>query len=108
MDKRIVERRELSATEERCIVNNIYAIAPGVWRMKDVFVNVFIIESQQQPGWVLIDTGLKSSYTKIKNMIGVNGYPKARTPDFSARCLERKMNKLAIVNPRKNTTMKIA
>lgn len=69
MDKRIVDRREVSATDERHIVNNIYAVAPGVWRMKDVFVNIFIIESQQQPGYVLIDTGLKSSYAKIKNMI---------------------------------------
>lgn len=50
-------------------MNNIYAVAPGVWRMKDVFVNVFIIESQTQPGWVLVDTGLKSSVAKIKNMI---------------------------------------
>ena len=69
MDRRLVEQREQSATEERLIVNNIYAIAPGVWRMKDVFVNVFIIECQEQPGWVLVDTGLKSSYAKIKNMI---------------------------------------
>lgn len=69
MDKRIIDRREVSVTEERHIVNNIFAVAPGVWRMKDVFVNVFIIESQKQPGWVLVDTGLKSSYAKIKNMI---------------------------------------
>ncbi len=69
MDKRLIDRREVSATQERHIANNIYAVAPGVWRMKDVFVNVFIIESQEQPGWVLVDTGLKSSYAKIKNLI---------------------------------------
>lgn len=69
MDKKLVDKRTISATEERLIVSNIYAIAPGVWRMKDVFVNVYIIESQQQPGWVLVDTGLKSSVAKIKNMI---------------------------------------
>lgn len=69
MDRRIVDKRAISATEERPIVNNIFAVAPGVWRMKDVFVNVYIIESQEQPGWVLVDTGLKSSYAKIKNMI---------------------------------------
>lgn len=69
MDKRVVDRREISATEERHIINNIYSVAPGIWRMKDVFVNVFIIESQEQPGWVLVDTGLKSSSAKIKNMI---------------------------------------
>ena len=69
MDRRIVDQRNISATEERNIVNNIFAVAPNVWRMKDVFVNVFIIESQDQPSWVLVDTGLKSSYAKIKNMI---------------------------------------
>lgn len=69
MDRRIVDRRDISATEERHIVNNIFAVAPNVWRMKDVFVNVFIIESQEQPGWVVVDMGLKSSYAKIKNMI---------------------------------------
>lgn len=69
MDRRLVDRREQSATQEREIVNNIYAIAPNVWRMKDVFVNVYIIESTEQPGWVLIDTGMKSSYAKIKNMV---------------------------------------
>jgi glyoxylase-like metal-dependent hydrolase (beta-lactamase superfamily II) len=78
MDKKITDQREQSATEERSIVNNIYAIAPGVWRMKDVFVNVFIIESQVQPGWVLVDTGLKSSYAKIKNMIAEVMEPGAR------------------------------
>lgn len=69
MDKRIVDKRNVSVTEERHIVGNIYAVSPNVWRMKDVFVNVYIIESQEQPGWVLVDTGLKSSYAKIKNMI---------------------------------------
>ena len=78
MDKRLVDKREVSATEEREIVNNIYAIAPGVWRMKDVFVNVFIIESQVQPGWVLLDTGFKSSYTKIKNMVAETIEPGAK------------------------------
>lgn len=69
MDKKLVDKRDISATEERHIVNNIYAVAPGVWRMKDVFVNVYIIESRDTPSWVLVDTGLKSSYAKIKNMI---------------------------------------
>lgn len=69
MDKKIIEKREVSATDEREIIDNIYAVAPGVWRMKDVFVNVYIIECQEQPGWVLVDTGMKSTYTKIKKMI---------------------------------------
>lgn len=69
MDRKLTDSRAATATEEREIVNNIYAVAPAVWRMKDVFVNVYIIEGTSQPGWVLVDTGLKSSYTKIKAMI---------------------------------------
>lgn len=69
MDRKLAEQREISATAERQIIDNIYAIAPGVWRMKDVFVNVFVIESQEQPGWVLVDTGLKSSHNKIKKLV---------------------------------------
>ncbi len=78
MDRKLVDKREQSATEEREVVNNIYAVAPGVWRMKDVFVNVFVIESQQRPGWVLVDTGMKSSYAKIKNLIAEAIEPDAR------------------------------
>lgn len=78
MDKKLVDKRDVSVTEERLVVNNIYAVAPGLWRMKDVFVNVFIIESQTQPGWVVVDTGLKSSVAKIKNMIAEVMEPGAR------------------------------
>jgi glyoxylase-like metal-dependent hydrolase (beta-lactamase superfamily II) len=70
MNRKIADQRQSGASAEREIIDHIYAIAPGVWRMKDIFVNVYIIESQEQPGWVLVDTGLKSSYQKIKKMIG--------------------------------------
>jgi glyoxylase-like metal-dependent hydrolase (beta-lactamase superfamily II) len=63
----------VSATEERELLSNVWAVAPGVWRMKDVFVNVFLVQNMQEgtsaPGPVLIDTGLKSSAPKIKKMI---------------------------------------
>jgi glyoxylase-like metal-dependent hydrolase (beta-lactamase superfamily II) len=36
--------------------------------MKDVFVNVYMIHEPQKNTWVLVDTGLKSSATKIKRM----------------------------------------
>jgi glyoxylase-like metal-dependent hydrolase (beta-lactamase superfamily II) len=47
-----------------------YKVAPGVWGMKIVFVNVYIIASGEDRGnnWVLIDTGLKGSGDKIKRM----------------------------------------
>jgi len=69
MDRALVDRREASATEERVLFDHIYSVAPGVWRMKDVFVNVYIIQNTDSPEWVLIDTGLKSSAPKIKKMI---------------------------------------
>jgi glyoxylase-like metal-dependent hydrolase (beta-lactamase superfamily II) len=68
MNKAIIDRREVSATEERLLDNNIFLVAPGVYRMKDIFVNIFIIQNSEATDWVLIDTGLKSSAAKIKKM----------------------------------------
>lgn len=78
MDRKIIDQRQVSASSEREITDNIYLVAPGVWRMKDVFVNVYVVESQEQPGWVLVDTGLKSSYAKIKKLIMEAIEPDAR------------------------------
>lgn len=69
MNQNIVENRQVSATMEKEIGKNIFLVAPGVWRMKDVFVNVFIIQNNHSSNWILIDTGLKSSALKIKKMI---------------------------------------
>src|SRR5689334_19247124 len=81
MNKAIVDRREVSATAERNISKNIFAVAPGVWRMKDLFVNVFILQDRDQSNWVLVDAGLKSSASKIRKMaeeiFGSTGRPTA-------------------------------
>jgi LPXTG-motif cell wall-anchored protein len=69
MNRNIVENSQATATEEKEISKNIFSVAPGVWRMKDVFVNVFIIQNSHSSNWVLVDTGLKSSLPKIKKMI---------------------------------------
>jgi glyoxylase-like metal-dependent hydrolase (beta-lactamase superfamily II) len=47
-----------------------YRVCPGVWGMKVVFVNVYIIAAGEDSGnnWVLIDAGLKGSGDKIKRM----------------------------------------
>jgi glyoxylase-like metal-dependent hydrolase (beta-lactamase superfamily II) len=37
--------------------------------MKDIFVNVFIIQNTERTNWVLVDAGLKSSALKIKQMV---------------------------------------
>lgn len=42
-----------------------FDVAPGIWGVKDVFVNFYFIESREQNSWVLVDTGLKSSLAPI-------------------------------------------
>ena len=43
-----------------------YKVAPGVWGMKILFVNVYLISAGENAGnsWVLVDTGLKGSANK--------------------------------------------
>ena len=50
------------------ISKDIFAVAPGVWGMKDVFVNVYMVSNPEDNSWVLIDAGLKWSAGKIKSM----------------------------------------
>jgi glyoxylase-like metal-dependent hydrolase (beta-lactamase superfamily II) len=45
-----------------------YSVAPGVWRIKDVFVNMYLIHNPSQNKWVLVDTGLKTSAGKIRKV----------------------------------------
>lgn len=81
MNRTIVDRREQSATEERSVGSNSWLVAPGVWRLKDIFVNVYIIQNREGTEWVLVDTGLKSTASKIKSLVtelfGSGSTPKA-------------------------------
>jgi glyoxylase-like metal-dependent hydrolase (beta-lactamase superfamily II) len=56
-------------------------VAEGIWRLKDYFVNVYMIQSQTDQSWVLLDAGLKTSASKIKKMarklFGENSRPEA-------------------------------
>jgi glyoxylase-like metal-dependent hydrolase (beta-lactamase superfamily II) len=45
-----------------------FAVAPGVWGQKDIFVNFYMIHNPKENRWVLVDTGLKTSAGKIKSM----------------------------------------
>lgn len=45
---------------------SFFQVADGVWGMKDIFVNVYFVSTEE--GWVLIDAGLKSAYKKIKGV----------------------------------------
>lgn len=62
-------QQETITMEENEVFKGVFEVAHGVWRMKDLFVNVFIIQSGDSDNWVLVDTGLKSSYNKIRKMI---------------------------------------
>lgn len=43
-------------------------VAPGVWRVKDIFVNVYLVHEPQENKWVLIDAGLKTTGSKIEKL----------------------------------------
>lgn len=47
---------------------DMFAVAPGVWGMKDIFVNLYIVINTENKSWVLVDAGLKTAYPKIKKM----------------------------------------
>jgi len=47
---------------------DLFVVAPGVWGMKDVFVNVYAISNPATNTWWLVDAGLRWSGSKIKRM----------------------------------------
>jgi glyoxylase-like metal-dependent hydrolase (beta-lactamase superfamily II) len=53
-------------TEEQEIFKNVFSVASGVWRIKDIFVNMYLVSTDA--GWVLVDAGLKTSHSKIKKL----------------------------------------
>lgn len=69
MNRGKVDRREQSATEERSIGTNAWLVAPGVYRLKDIFVNVYLIQDREATGWVMVDAGLKSTAPKVRNLV---------------------------------------
>jgi len=50
--------------------SSYFNVAPGVWGMKIVFVNIYMIASgnSESKKWVLVDTGLPNATHKIKAM----------------------------------------
>src|SRR3954451_3828873 len=58
-----------------------FQVAPGVWGMKDIFVNMYMIQDSESGKWVLVDAGLKTSAGKIKKMaadlFGADSKPRA-------------------------------
>lgn len=44
----------------------LFPVAPGVWGIKDIFVNVYLVATSSSGNWVLVDTGLKTAAKKIR------------------------------------------
>lgn len=55
-------------TNKKEINIDLFAVAPGVWGLKDVFVNMYAITNPSDNSWVLVDAGLKWSAPKIRKM----------------------------------------
>lgn len=55
-------------TQSNYVKVDLFAVAPGVWGMKDIFVNVYAILNPSENNWFLVDAGLKWSAPKIKRM----------------------------------------
>jgi glyoxylase-like metal-dependent hydrolase (beta-lactamase superfamily II) len=71
----------MTLTSIGSIEKKIFSVAPGVWGMRDVFVNFYMIQNTTDDNWVLVDAGLKWSSGKIKRManflFGENSKPSA-------------------------------
>lgn len=44
---------------------NWYSVAQGVWGIRDLFVNIYLVHNPSDNTWVLVDTGFASSASKI-------------------------------------------
>lgn len=53
----------------KSVINlNWFSVAPGIWGLRDGFVNTYFIHNAVEKKWVLIDTGLKRSAVKIQEL----------------------------------------
>jgi len=56
-------------TETRLIEQiDYFKVAEGVWYIKDIFVNIYMVSNPADNSWVLIDAGLKTTAKKIRSM----------------------------------------
>ncbi len=53
---------------KKLLPSTAFLVAPGVWGMKDTIVNFYIIQDGASSDWVLVDTGMKWSGSKIKKL----------------------------------------
>ncbi|WP_373514410.1 MBL fold metallo-hydrolase [Persicitalea sp.] len=45
-----------------------FEVAKGIWGMKEYFVNVYMVQNEDDGKWVLVDTGLPISGSSVKKM----------------------------------------
>ncbi|MBE7170574.1 MAG: MBL fold metallo-hydrolase [Williamsia sp.] len=48
---------------------DLFAAAPGVWGIRDLFVNLYIVINSADNSWVLVDAGLKTAAPKVKQAV---------------------------------------
>jgi glyoxylase-like metal-dependent hydrolase (beta-lactamase superfamily II) len=56
------------AKSERKVKTDYFEVAPGVWGLRVLFVNVYMIENPATGKWILVDAGLKGSSGRIIQM----------------------------------------
>lgn len=47
---------------------NAFNVAPGVWGIRHLLVNIYLIHNPDDNSWVLVDAGLKTSASKIRKV----------------------------------------
>jgi glyoxylase-like metal-dependent hydrolase (beta-lactamase superfamily II) len=57
-----------SGTIKSVINVDWFIVAPGIWGLRDAFVNVYFIHNAVEKKWVLVDTGLKRTASKIREL----------------------------------------
>lgn len=55
-----------------------HAVAPGIWRIRDKFVNMYLVHNPADNTWVLIDAGLGTSARKIRKVANELFWPETR------------------------------
>jgi glyoxylase-like metal-dependent hydrolase (beta-lactamase superfamily II) len=67
-----------SGTIKSIINVNWFIVAPGIWGLRDGFVNVYLIHNAVEKKWVLVDTGLKRSAAKIRELADNLFWPESK------------------------------
>lgn len=63
----------------RSVINvNWFTVAPGIWGIRDAFVNVYLIHNAVEKKWVLVDAGLKRTASKIKELADNLFWPESK------------------------------